>query len=82
MHCGRASIVMMVLGLAACAKPAMNVEKTSAAARVRPGITVLLDDSWAHSRKRVALITNQNGVDATGVSDIDLLRGPRRRRPA
>jgi len=61
----------------------MNVEKTSAAARVRPGITVLLDDSLGLIRgKRVALITNQNGVDATGVSDIDLLRGLGRRRPA
>jgi uncharacterized protein YbbC (DUF1343 family) len=41
---------------------------------VRPGITVLLQDSMALVRgKRVALITNQTGVDEHGVSDIDLL---------
>jgi len=35
-------------------------------ARVRPGITVLLDDSIALIRgKRVALLTNQTGIDAS-----------------
>lgn len=49
-----------------------------APARVRPGITVLLDDSVSLIRgKRIALITNQTGVDADGVSDIELLRGAR-----
>jgi uncharacterized protein YbbC (DUF1343 family) len=43
-------------------------------ARVRPGITVLLEDSLALVRgKRIALVTNQTGVDAHGVSDVDLL---------
>ena len=49
--------------------------KTSA--RVRPGITVLLEDSLSLIRgKRIALVTNQTGVDANGVSDIELLSGP------
>jgi len=47
-------------------------------ARVRPGITVLLDDSIALIRgKRVALLTNQTGIDASGRSDIELLRDDR-----
>jgi uncharacterized protein YbbC (DUF1343 family) len=38
---------------------------------------VLLEDSLSLIRgKRIALITNQTGVDARGVSDIDLLNGP------
>lgn len=46
---------------------------------VRPGITVLLEDSLALiAGKRIALVTNQTGVDATGASDADLLhRDPR-----
>jgi uncharacterized protein YbbC (DUF1343 family) len=49
-------------------------------ARVRPGVTVLLEDSLSLIRgKRIALMTNQTGVDAAGVSDIDLLNGPRAR---
>jgi uncharacterized protein YbbC (DUF1343 family) len=46
-------------------------------AAVRPGITVLVEDSLALLRgKRIALLTNQTGVDARGVSDIELLRDP------
>jgi uncharacterized protein YbbC (DUF1343 family) len=42
--------------------------------RVRPGISVLLDDSIKLvSGKRVALITNQTGVDEHGRRSIDLL---------
>ena len=42
--------------------------------RVRPGISVLLDDSIKLvSGKRVALITNQTGVDERGRRSIDLL---------
>ena len=45
---------------------------------VRPGITVLLEDSIALIRgKRVALLTNQTGIDAAGRSDIELLRDAR-----
>ncbi len=42
--------------------------------KVRPGITVLLDDSIKLvAGKRVALITNQTGVDERGRRTIDLL---------
>ena len=42
---------------------------------VRPGIEVLLTDSAALVRdRRVGLVTNQSGVDASGVSDVVRLR--------
>lgn len=45
-------------------------------ARVKPGITVLLGDSIDLIRnKRIALLTNQTGINEKGVSDIDLLVG-------
>ncbi len=45
------------------------------AGRVRPGITVLLDDSIHLIRgKRIGLLTNHTGIDERGRSDIDLLR--------
>src|SRR5205823_4396476 len=51
--------------------------QTRGAAAVRPGVTVLLEDSLSLIRgKRIALLTNQTGVDAAGTSDIDLLNGP------
>src|SRR5581483_10405500 len=51
-----------------------------AAGPVRPGITVLLQDSLSLIRgRRIALLTNQTGIDASGTSDIDLLRGDRAR---
>lgn len=47
-----------------------------AAAQVRPGIEVLLSDSIGLvAGKRVALLTNQTGVNRLGRRDIDLLRG-------
>jgi uncharacterized protein YbbC (DUF1343 family) len=43
--------------------------------KVLPGIDVLVTDSLGLIRdKRIALLTNQTGVDARGVSDIDRLR--------
>jgi uncharacterized protein YbbC (DUF1343 family) len=46
----------------------------AAPARVRPGIEVLLTDSVALVRnRRVGLVTNQTGVDANGVRDLDRL---------
>ncbi len=43
-------------------------------ATVRPGISVLMSDSLHLIRgKRVALLTNQSGIDERGVSDIDRL---------
>src|SRR5262249_4744574 len=47
---------------------------------VRPGITVLLADSIGLVRgKRIALLTNQTGIDEHGVSDIEVLRDSRAR---
>ena len=44
--------------------------------QVRPGITVLLQDSLhLVAGKRIGLLTNQSGLDAQGRSDIDLLFG-------
>lgn len=46
-----------------------------AAGPVRPGIDVLLGDSLYLVRgARVGLVTNQSGVDARGVSDVERLR--------
>jgi uncharacterized protein YbbC (DUF1343 family) len=48
-------------------------------ARVRPGISVLLRDSiGVISGKRIAILTNQSGVDEKGTSDVDLLRTDKR----
>jgi uncharacterized protein YbbC (DUF1343 family) len=48
--------------------------QTAPSLRVRPGIEVLLDDSAHLVRgKAVALVSNQAGVDASGVSDVDRL---------
>lgn len=48
-------------------------------ATVRPGISVLLSDSTYLIRgKRVALITNNAGVDEKGRRDVDLLRTDKR----
>lgn len=51
--------------------------------RVRPGISVLLDDSLRLiAGKRVALITNQTGVDERGRSSVDLLASDPRAKGA
>ncbi len=51
-----------------------------AEAKVRPGITVLLNDSIHLVRgKRIGLLTNQTGIDEKGNSDVDLLRGKKAR---
>ena len=48
----------------------------AAPAQVRPGIEVLLSDSLALVRnRRIGLVTNQSGVDATGRRDLDRLVG-------
>ncbi len=63
---------LSLLVVIACAVPAPS----RAAAQVRPGIEVLLSDSIdVVAGKRVALLTNQTGVDRLGRRDIDLLRG-------
>ena len=76
----------MILGALCCiasCTPAARSDVPAAPAGpavVRPGITVLVEDSIHLVRgKRIALLTNQTGVDAHGVSDIDLLRDERAR---
>lgn len=50
-------------------------------ARVKPGITVLINDSIGVIRgKRIGLVTNQTGVDERRESDIDLLRDVKAKR--
>src|SRR3989454_6369559 len=58
--------LLSLWGLLACAAPA--------AGQVRPGIEVLLSDS-AHlvAGQRLALLTNQTGVDREGRRDVDRL---------
>jgi uncharacterized protein YbbC (DUF1343 family) len=52
-----------------------------AAERVKPGISILLGDSLELVRgKRIALLTNQTGVDEKGHSDIDVLRDSRAKK--
>lgn len=51
--------------------------------RVRPGISVLLDDRIGLIRgRRVALITNQTGVDERGTPDVELLTSDPRAKKA
>jgi uncharacterized protein YbbC (DUF1343 family) len=64
------SLSLLVVVGCAVALPA------AAPGQVRPGIEVLLSDSIGLVLgKRVALLTNQTGVDRLGRRDIDLLRG-------
>jgi uncharacterized protein YbbC (DUF1343 family) len=72
----KAGRAILAIVMAACIGhgPGEDPPPASHGARVRPGITVLLQDSMALVRgKRIALITNQTGVNERGVSDIDLL---------
>ncbi len=60
-----------------CVVTSKQIDPTSdlAEAKVRPGITVLLNDSIHLIRgKRIGLLTNQTGINEKGVSDVDLLR--------
>jgi uncharacterized protein YbbC (DUF1343 family) len=60
--------------LLACVGSAPKEGARHGAGHVRPGITVLLADSAALiDGKHVGLLTNQNGVNEHGVSDVDLL---------
>jgi uncharacterized protein YbbC (DUF1343 family) len=50
-------------------------------AQVKPGITVLVNDSIDLIRgKRIGLVTNQTGVNEHRESDIDVLRDPKARK--
>jgi uncharacterized protein YbbC (DUF1343 family) len=71
-------VFTVVFTVMSCAHPVAQPRTSvvQSAVVVRPGITVLLEDSLALIRgKRIALLTNQTGIDAHGTSDIDLLRG-------
>jgi uncharacterized protein YbbC (DUF1343 family) len=76
-------LVAVLLPLcSACVVTHKQMDPTTelAEARVRPGITVLLNDSIHLIRgKRIGLLTNQTGIDEKGNSDIDLLRGKKAR---
>ena len=75
---GGLAVALSVLCTVGCTGRTAGTQSTAVA--VRPGITVLLDDSLALiSGKRIGLLTNQTGVDARGASDIELLRGDRAR---
>ena len=85
LHTGWTTVkgILAAMLVMSCARPSTNAQTSPAqsarvGAAVRPGISVLLDDSLGLVRgKRLGLVTNQTGVDAHGVSDIDLLRDAR-----
>lgn len=72
-------VMVVTMLAAACAHPPSSdtgIER----ATVKPGISVLLDDSLELIRnKRIGLLTNQTGIDEHGVSDIERLRDERAR---
>lgn len=69
------AILLSCLFPAACGRPV--VVGSPAPGTVRPGISVLVSDSIGLIRgRRIALLTNQTGIDEHGVSDIELLSGP------
>ena len=78
MHVRSAWMVVLGIGVAACGggvAPEEVAPVRRAARATRTGLEVLLGDSTALvAGKRVGLVTNQSGVDATGVSGVDRLR--------
>ena len=76
---------LLALALTICAGCTVinkQIDPTSelAEAKVRPGITVLLNDSLNLIKgKRIGLLTNQTGINEKGESDIDLLRDKKAR---
>ena len=73
---GRLLCVLLLWTSVACATPprAQQARRAPERAALRPGITVLLDDSLQLiAGRRIGLITNHTGVDAKGTSDVDLL---------
>jgi uncharacterized protein YbbC (DUF1343 family) len=78
--------VGVLLAVLACApRPRAQEPAAPRAARetFAPGVTVLLEDSLALLRgKRIAILTNQTGVDAEGRSVVDLLQRDARARAA
>ncbi len=73
----RPTAVWLMSALAACAPSpqAQDSRPSRLVEDVQPGITVLLQDSLGLiAGKRIALLSNQTGVDAEGRSDVDLLQ--------
>jgi uncharacterized protein YbbC (DUF1343 family) len=67
-------VTVTMLAAARVGAPAAQPGPAKPAAAVRPGIEVLLQDSAALVRgKGVGLVSNQGGVDAAGVSDVERL---------
>lgn len=66
--------VFALLLLPACVRTPAPTPASTSPSRVRPGIEEFVSNVPAALRgKRVALITNQSGIDHSGVSDIDLI---------
>ena len=76
--------IVAVIAATACANGGARANQSSGAVSSRESFRhVLFTDSLSLIRgKRIALLTNQTGVDAAGVSDIDLLVAARRKQPA
>jgi uncharacterized protein YbbC (DUF1343 family) len=76
-HRSHVLLLGVLWGPVGCAGPGSAGEQAAKAmpGGVRPGIEVLLADSASLVRdRRVGLVTNQSGVDASGVSDVVRLR--------
>ncbi|MEO8577402.1 MAG: DUF1343 domain-containing protein [Gemmatimonadales bacterium] len=76
-------LVGLTLAATGCVVTSGQLDPTNelAASQVRPGITVLLNDSMELIRgKRIGLLTNQTGINEKGESDIDLLRGAKAKK--
>jgi uncharacterized protein YbbC (DUF1343 family) len=76
-------LAFLVTMCSGCVVLNKQIDPTSelAEAKVRPGITVLVNDSLHLIRgKRIGLLTNQTGIDEKGNSDIDVLRGKKPRQ--
>ncbi len=77
---GLSTLTSLLLVVGGCTSAGGSAEAPRASERqrqesVRPGITVLLDDSVHLIRgKRIALLTNHTGIDERSRSDIDLLQ--------
>ena len=72
------ALVLSCSVIAACVRPV--AVGSPAPVAVRPGISVLVSDSIGLIRgRRIALLTNQTGIDEHRVTDIELLNDSRAR---
>jgi len=77
------AVLLPICGSCVVVNKQLDPTSELAEAKVRPGITVLLNDSIHLIRgKRLGLLTNQTGINEKGVSDIDLLRDRKARDAA